>query len=91
MRYAVEFFAGVFPGEETARQREAALAALKELQDQLGALNDLAQREALVENGHELADRTQGLWEPKEADVDQLLDRAQKAHADFAAVKSFWK
>ena len=91
MRYAVEFFAGVFPGEENAKRREAALAALKELQDQLGALNDLAQREALVENGHELADRTQGLWEPKEADVDQLLDRAQKAHADFAAVKSFWK
>ena len=91
LRYAVEFFAGVFPGEEIAKRREAALTALKELQDQLGALNDLAQREALVENGHELADRTQGLWEPKEADVDQLLDRAQKAHADFAAVKSFWK
>jgi CHAD domain-containing protein len=91
VRYAVEFFASGFPGEKNAERREAALAALKDLQDQLGALNDLAQREALIENGHELAHHAQGLLKPKEADVDQLLDRAQKAHADFAKVKSFWK
>ncbi|MGH6826031.1 CHAD domain-containing protein [Methyloceanibacter sp.] len=91
LRYAVEFFAGVFPGEENAKRRDAALAALKELQDQLGALNDLAQREALIENGHELGKQAHGLLKPKEADVDQLLDRAQKAHADFAKVKSFWR
>jgi CHAD domain-containing protein len=91
LRYAVEFFAGVFPGEENAKRREAALAALKELQDQLGALNDLAQREALAANGDDLGEHAQGLLRPKEADVDQLLDRAQKAHADFAKVKSFWK
>jgi CHAD domain-containing protein len=91
LRYAVEFFAGAFPGEENASRREAALTALKELQDQLGALNDLAQREALVAEGHDLADHAHGLLAPKEADVDQLLARAQKAHADFAKVKSFWK
>ena len=91
LRYAVEFFAGVFPGEENAKPREAALAALKELQDQLGALNDLAQREALAANGDDLGEHAQGLLRPKEVDVDQLLDRAQKAHADFAKVKSFWK
>jgi inorganic triphosphatase YgiF len=91
LRYAVEFFAGVFPGEENAKRREAALAALKDLQDQLGALNDLAQREALAANGHDLGEDAQGLLRPKAADVDQLLDRAQKAHADFAKVKSFWK
>jgi CHAD domain-containing protein len=91
LRYAVEFFAGVFPGEENAKRREAALTALKELQDQLGALNDLAQREALAANGHDLGDHAQGLLAPKEADVDQLLTRAQAAHKNFAAVKSFWK
>jgi inorganic triphosphatase YgiF len=91
LRYAVEFFAGVFPGEENAKRREAALTALKELQDQLGALNDLAQREALVVNGHGLGDHANGLLTPKEADVDKLLDRAQAAQASFAAVKSFWK
>jgi inorganic triphosphatase YgiF len=91
LRYAVEFFTAVFPGEENAKRREAALAALKDLQDQLGALNDLAQRESLAANGHDLGRRAQGLLKLKEADVDQLLDRAQKAHADFAKVKSFWK
>lgn len=91
LRYAVEFFAGVFTGEENAKRREALLAALKELQDQLGALNDLAQREALAAAGHDLANHAQGLLAPKEADVDELLARAQKAHADFASVKSFWK
>ncbi|HEX6831277.1 MAG TPA: CHAD domain-containing protein [Methyloceanibacter sp.] len=91
LRYAVEFFAGVFPGEENGKRREAALAALKDLQDHLGALNDLAQREALAANGHDLGEDAQGLLRPKAADVDQLLDRAQKAHADFAKVKSFWK
>ena len=91
MRYAVEFFASVFPGEKNAARREAALTALKELQDQLGALNDLAQREALAASGQDLGEHAHGLLTPKEADVDQLLDRAQKAHADFAKVKSFWK
>jgi inorganic triphosphatase YgiF len=91
LRYAVEFFAGAFPGEENAGRRDAALTALKELQDQLGVLNDVAQREALVAEGHDLADHAQGLLAPKEANVNQLLARAQKAHADFAKVKSFWK
>ena len=90
LRYAVEFFVGVFPGEKNAERREVALAALKDLQDQLGALNDLAQREALAANGYDLGDHAHGLLTPKEADVDKLLDRAQKAHADFAKVKSFW-
>ena len=91
LRYAVEFFAGVFTGEENTARREAGLTALKDLQDQLGAMNDLARREALVKDGHDLGDHANGLLEPKEADVEQLLDRAQKAHADFAKVKSFWK
>ena len=91
LRYAVEFFAGVFPGEKNAERRQAALIALKELQDQLGALNDLARREALAANGHDLGEHAHGLLTPKEADVDELLDRAQQAHADFAKVKSFWE
>ena len=90
LRYAVEFFAGIFPDEKNVERREAALTALKELQDQLGALNDLARREALAANDHDLGGHAHGLLTSKETDVDQLLDRAQKAHADFAKVKSFW-
>src|SRR5262249_19901745 len=91
LRYTVNVCAGVFNGEENTARREAGLTALKDLQDQLGAMNDLARREALVKDGHALGDHANGLLEPKQADVEQLLDRAQKAHADFAKVKSFWK
>ncbi|MGC2410990.1 MAG: CHAD domain-containing protein [Methyloceanibacter sp.] len=89
LRYAIEFFTGVFPRDLNAKRREAALASLKELQDALGALNDLATREALIANGHDLADHVAGLQVSKEAEVDRLLDRAEAAHASFAKVKSF--
>ena len=90
LRYAIEFFAGVFPGDQTAKRRETALSSLKELQDALGALNDLAAREALIANGHDLADHATGLVASQEAEVGPLLDRAEAAHASFAKVKSFW-
>jgi inorganic triphosphatase YgiF len=91
LRYATEFFAGAFPGEENEKRREAAHTALKDLQDHLGALNDLAQRETLAANGHDLGTHADVLLVPKAADVDKLLDKAQAAHASFSAVKSFWK
>jgi triphosphatase len=90
LRYAIEFFAGVFPGDQTAKRREAALASLKELQDSLGGLNDLAAREALVANGHDLAHHAVDLLASKQAEMDRLLDRAEAAHANFAKVKAFW-
>lgn len=90
LRYAIEFFAGVLPDDKKAKRRDAALSALRELQDALGALNDLAAREALVANGHELAKHAAGLLASKEAEVHRLLDRAKAAHADFTKVKSFW-
>ncbi len=91
LRYAVEFFAGLFPGAENAKRREAALSALKDLQDELGALNDLAQREALIANGPGLGEQAKTLLTSKEANIDRLLGRAQAAHARFAEVKPFWK
>jgi len=69
---------------------EAALAALKDLQDHLGALNDIAARAALVAGGDELAGHAAILLAAKDDDVDRLLDRAQSAHSRFAEVKSFW-
>ena len=90
LRYAIEFFAGIFPNETTAKRREAALASLRELQDSLGGLNDLAAREALIANGHDLAGHAADLLASKQAEIDRLLDRAEAAHAAFAKVKSFW-
>lgn len=90
LRYAVEFFAGLFGGDKNAKRREAALSALKDLQDELGALNDLAQREALIAKGHDLGEHAKELLASKEADIERLLDRAEAAHSRFAKVKSFW-
>jgi inorganic triphosphatase YgiF len=91
LRYAVEFFASLFPDSKDAKRREAALSALKDLQDELGALNDLAQRDALIANGHELGEHAEALLASKESDVDRLLDRAQQVLSRFAEVKPFWR
>jgi len=90
LRYAVEFFASLFPDDKDAKRREAALSALKDLQDELGALNDLAQRDALISDGHELGAHAEALLASKEGDVDRLLDRAQAVLSRFAEVKPFW-
>ncbi len=51
LRYATEFFAGTFPGEASAKRRQESLAALKDVQDALGGLNDLATHHALIADG----------------------------------------
>lgn len=90
LRYAIEFFAGILPNDTTAKRREAALASLRELQDSLGGLNDLAAREALIANGDDLAGHAADLLTSKQSEIDRLLDRAEAAYAAFAKVKSFW-
>jgi triphosphatase len=89
-RYAVEFFAHIFAGEEIAKRREAALTALKAMQESLGALNDRAMREALIASGHEFGNHAADLLSSRVGEVDDLLDRAEAAHADFAKLKPFW-
>jgi CHAD domain-containing protein len=49
LRYASEFFAGVFQGKKAARRREAFVAGLEKLQDALGDLNDIARACGLTE------------------------------------------
>ena len=90
LRYGVEFFASLFPDDKDAKRRDTALSALKDLQDDLGALNDLAQRDALIANGHELGAHAEALLASKEFDIDRLLDRAQAVLSGFAEVKPFW-
>jgi inorganic triphosphatase YgiF len=90
LRYATEFFASTFPGKESERRRETSLAALKDLQDDLGALNDLATRRTLLTAGGEGEAQTLKLG-PAGADEAKLLETAEEAYARFAGVKSFWK
>ena len=95
LRYAMEFFASRFPDGENAKRREAALSALKEIQDELGALNDLAQREALAgealgPGGHDLGPEAAKLLAADEREVERRLKRAEAAFASFAKAKPFW-
>jgi triphosphatase len=53
LRYAIEFFAPLFPGKKEARRRALA-RALKDLQGCLGVLNDIMAHERL---SHELVNR----------------------------------
>jgi CHAD domain-containing protein len=86
LRYATEFFAGTFPGVERDQRRKASLDALKDLQDALGALNDLATHRKLVDGGVGLAQLTDG-----EDQNEPLLLKAERAFARFVETKPFWK
>ena len=97
LRYAAEFFAGTFPDDAGAKRRLQLLSALKDLQDALGGLNDLATRPALLAEGMEGDARaatqsaaTIGL-EDLEPQAEALLVKAEQAFARFAAIKPFWK
>jgi CHAD domain-containing protein len=46
LRYAIEFFASLFPKHR--KRREVTLTALEKLQDTLGALNDLIARKEIM-------------------------------------------
>jgi CHAD domain-containing protein len=92
LRYMTEFFVGLFPGHGKAERREAALTSVKELQDALGRLNDIAVRkEALAYKGDDFGAHAAAMLEAEEAKTDKLLDQAQAAHNDFSAMKGFWK
>jgi triphosphatase len=97
LRYATEFFAGTFRDETSAKCRTESLAALKDLQDALGGLNDLATRHALMVDS--LGDKakaleqtaTDGVQEEADKKAESLLRKAEQALARFADAKSFWK
>jgi CHAD domain-containing protein len=106
LRYAVEFFSGLFPGKKRAKRCQETLSALRDLQDSLGALNDLARREILSSHGTQETgtgrDPLTGAYvAPKvfTARVSyaaqapraaQLLQEAESAFKRFCGVKPFW-
>jgi triphosphatase len=97
LRYAAEFFAVTFPGEGSAKRRAELVSTLKDLQDALGGLNDLATRPALIaeglggsaSEGAQLA-ASIGLEETA-PQAEALLLKSEEAFTQFAAVKPFWK
>lgn len=95
LRYGVEFFARLYPDAETAKRREAALSALKDMQDELGALNDIAQRQALASetlagDGSDLGAKAAKLLAADENEVERRLKRAEAAFERFDKTRAFW-
>ena len=94
LRYATEFFAATFPGEASAKRRQDSLAALKDVQDALGGLNDLATHHTLIADclavdTEEGAPTRVRLAAPDTEET--LLRKAERAFARLAATKRFWK
>jgi triphosphatase len=85
LRYATEFFAGTFDGETSAKRRADALSALKDLQDALGGLNDMATRHTLIGHGVEHGPAS------SEEQAAKLLHNADDAFSRFVDTKAFWK
>jgi triphosphatase len=99
VRYAAEFFVGVFPGKRAAKRREKFLAALERLQDGLGELNDIVVHEELITAMGVRRRRTSrkrafaaGLLTGREdARLDAAMAVATAAYAEWAKVKRFWR
>ncbi|MDP4026081.1 CHAD domain-containing protein [Methylobacterium sp. NEAU 140] len=97
LRYGAEFFAGLYDGKKATRRHAAFVKALSELQDHLGALNDIATADEIL---HEV---TGGQASPSAlfaagmtaADVEArsrtLLTDAAQARSDLVDVKPFWR
>jgi CHAD domain-containing protein len=89
LRYGIEFFTSLFPDGE--KRRERMLSAHKDMQDELGALNDIAQREALARDAFRSSDaEIQGLVRRDGDQIEKRLRRAQAAHHRFASTEPFW-
>ena len=89
LRYSAEFFAALYPTKQKVKQHKRFVAALNDLQDQLGALNDLVTaRELLDQLGLKNDPETEPLvatcQEPK------LLEAAADACDDMVDAKRFW-
>jgi inorganic triphosphatase YgiF len=90
LRYAAEFFAGLFPEKAQRRRRKAFLTALETLQERLGDLNDGATAISVL--------RAIGLDEEAAAavaqtgiDRDAALEQAASAYETLIDTKRFWR
>ncbi len=87
LRYASEFFAGLYRDGPVRPEHRAFLEKLEQLQEDLGALNDLA-------TFPELLDRiglARSALGGEDMDRDTLLDHADRAYHDLIEVKRFWR
>lgn len=99
LRYATEFFSGLYTSKRAAKRRRRFLPALERLQDGLGDLNDIAVHEERISalgirNRRSKPSRifAAGLLTGREdARIEPAITAAMNAYSDLAEVKPFWQ
>ena len=91
LRYGTEFFATTFPSEASAARRSKTLSALKDLQELLGSLNDIAVHHDLIGGVPRGDAGTHGRLATSSDTVESPIYKSERAFARFAATKPFWK
>src|ERR1039457_5566698 len=103
-RYAAEFLSSVYQGKKSAKRSRNIISSLMQMQNCLGGINDVMTRKALcadiiaspgrgltAEQNRHRAFAAGLIIGDQQAQIQQLLDRARKAHSRFAGAKIFWK
>lgn len=90
LRYTSEFLAALFVEKKQRRRHERFTAALEDLQDRLGELNDLVGERALLDH-YGLADQVPEQEYPRPKRKRKLLAAATKAHEELMEKKPFWR
>jgi inorganic triphosphatase YgiF len=90
LRYATDFFAGLFDGKREKRRHKRFIAALQDIQDRLGALNDLATAPQMLEKLG-LADDPDASRLLASGKKKTLLIAAADAHDELMDIKHFWR
>jgi inorganic triphosphatase YgiF len=87
LRYASEFFAGLFDGKKQRRRQQHFVDVLEEMQDGLGALNDLVSAPAILAQ-YGLSAQSGSVRPGKRR---KLLAASADAHKLLKEAKAFWK
>lgn len=90
LHYTADFFASLFTGKREQRRHKRFVRGLKALQDQLGALNDLATIPALLVR-LDLADHPQAATLSAAGEKRRLLSAAADCHDELIDRKRFWR
>lgn len=90
LRYGAEFFRSLFADKRGIRRHKRFIKAMESLQDELGALNDLATGPSVLER-YGLAGRPDAGSVLSHAKKVSLIEAAQAALDDVLDAKRFWR
>ncbi|WP_261330966.1 CHAD domain-containing protein [Rhizobium leguminosarum] len=90
LRYAAEFFGSLFDDKRGTRRHRKFIAAMEELQDYLGALNDLATGPKVLAQ-HGLANHPARDSVVSHDDKNALIRMAQSSVDEVIDTKRFWR